>query len=337
MLGKSTGPNKCELPFTAKTRDAALAWQSQGKKAALRVSCRPNASPFVGRAAIGFPDGIVRRPRRLYMLYHASFRCNDGQRRKCLWAVPKGPGPFPGMLCLHGHGGSAELVFNGKTIYRGFAERFARGGYCVLAPSFPHRTYAASTLWDLIRCVDILSAQKEVDRKRMGVMGLSMGGEWTMWVAACDTRLRAAVVSGWMCTTEGVFAVPNCPCWQLPGFVNLMDVCEVHLLIAARPVLFESAEGDPCFPIRYTREGFARIRAGYRVFGAEGACTGRISRRARGAWKRGLSVYRQDSRRPGAVVEKTLDKRPRQMKDKGNAVRCNWQSVLLLTLFFPVA
>jgi hypothetical protein len=102
-------------------------------------------------------------------------------------------------------------------------------------------------------------------------MGLSMGGEWTMWAAACDERLKAAVISGWMCTTEGVFAVFNCPCWELPGFVDLMDVCEVNLLIAPRPVLFESAESDPCFLLRYTREGFARIRAGYAVFGAESA------------------------------------------------------------------
>jgi len=85
-------------------------------------------------------------------------------------------------------------------------------------------------------------------------------------------RFKAAVVSGWMCTTEGVFSVPNCACWELPGFVELMDVCEVHLLIAPQPVLFESAEFDPCFPIRHTKEGYARIRAGYRVFGAEDAC-----------------------------------------------------------------
>ena len=74
-----------------------------------------------------------------------------------------------------------------------------------------------------------------------------------------------------MCTTEGVFSVPNCACWELPGFVELMDVCEVHLLIAPRPVLFESAEYDTCFPIRYTKEGYARIRAGYKVFDAEEA------------------------------------------------------------------
>ena len=161
------------------------------------------------------------------------------------------------------------MVFDPTTIYHGMADRFARGGYVVLAPSLPHRDYCAMMLWDLLRLVDILQSRAEVDRERLGVAGLSMGGEWTMWSAACDPRLKAAVVSGWMCTTEGVFAVPNCPCWELPGFVELMDVCEVHLLIAPRPLLFESAEQDPCFPIEYTRQGFARVRAGYRVFGAE--------------------------------------------------------------------
>jgi hypothetical protein len=98
-----------------------------------------------------------------------------------------------------------------------------------------------------------------------------MGGDWTMWTAACDPRVRLAVISGWMCMSDGVYSVPNCPCWELPGLVELMDVCEVNLLIAPRPVLFESAERDQCFPIRYTKEGFSRIREGYAVFGAEDA------------------------------------------------------------------
>jgi hypothetical protein len=162
-------------------------------------------------------------------------------------------------------------VFDPKGLYKGMADRFARGGYVVLAPSFPHQPYAAMMLWDLFRCVDVLESRPEVDAQRIGVGGLSMGGEWTMWIAACDTRLKVAVVSGWMCTTEGVFAVPNCECWELPGLVELMDVCEVHLLIAPRPVVFESAEHDGCFPIRYTREGFGRIKAGYGVFGSGAA------------------------------------------------------------------
>ncbi|NLE38979.1 MAG: hypothetical protein GX621_13230, partial [Pirellulaceae bacterium] len=208
-----------------------------------------------------------------YLLYAGSFRANgrNDARRPIYLTVPKGKGPFPAMLCLHGHGGSRDVVFDRTNVYHGFADRFARGGYVVLAPSFPHKEYAALMLWDLFRCVDVLESREEVDSNRIGVAGLSMGGEWTMLAAACDTRLRAAVVSGWMCTSEGVFSVPNCPCWELPGLVELMDICEVHLLIAPRPVLFESAEHDPCFPIRHVKEGFTRVREGYRVFDAEEA------------------------------------------------------------------
>ena len=194
-----------------------------------------------------------------YTLYHASFQCNDGQRRPCLWSVPKGQGPHPAMLCLHGHGGTAELAFFSKCGYMAFADRIARGGYCVLAPSFPHRQYAASTLWDLIRCVDILAAQKEADPSRMGVIGLSMGGEWTMLVAASDQRLKVAVPSGSMCTSEGYLDRGNCPCWKLPGVVGMMDMSELYLLIAPRPLLCETSESDECIPFRSAQEGFARI------------------------------------------------------------------------------
>ena len=90
-----------------------------------------------------------------------------------------------------------------------------------------------------------------------------------MWLTTCDTRVKAAVVSGWMCSTEGVLRVPNCPCWMPPGLLDLCDIAEVHILTAPRPLLFESAIEDNCFPIDATRAGFEKVRAGYRVFGAE--------------------------------------------------------------------
>jgi hypothetical protein len=260
------------MPFVAETKDEALAWQNQARARLLELVGRQSARVPTEKTPIGLKLGKPE-DKDAYTLYTGSFQGNGkkGTRYSVRLAVPKGKGPFPAMLCLHGHGGSKEQVFDPKSIYHGFADRFARGGYVVLAPSFPHRKYAAMMLWDLFRCVDILASRPEVDAKRIGVAGLSMGGEWTMWIAACDERLKVAVVSGWMCTTEGVFSVPNCACWCLPGFVELMDACEVHLLIAPRPLLFESAERDGCFPIRYTKQGYARIRAGYEVFGAESA------------------------------------------------------------------
>jgi pimeloyl-ACP methyl ester carboxylesterase len=260
-------PERYELPFTATNRSEAVAWQRRARSRLFELvsACAPRKTLL--ERPLDFQIASSEK-RAGYTFHHASFQGNDAQRYACLWTMPDGAGPFPAVLCLHGHGGSADAVWEPRQIYDGFARRLAEGGYCTLAPSFPHRTYAAETLWDLLRGVDILASNRQVDAQRIGVMGLSMGGEWAMWAAACDERLRAAVISGWMCTTEGVFAVFNCPCWELPGFVELMDVAEVNLLVAPRPVLFESAESDPCFLLRYTREGFNRIRAGYSVFAA---------------------------------------------------------------------
>lgn len=267
-------PKQYEMPFVAKTREDALAWQARARARLLDLVARQVPRLSNEEVPIDLKLGPAQ-DKGSYTLHGISFQGNNNERKRWLGllSIPKGSGPFPAMLAIHGHGGSAEAVFDGnpKNIYHGFADRFARGGYMVLAPSFTHQPYAANVLWDLFRCVDILASRPEVDKERIGVGGLSMGGEWTMWIAACDPRLKAAVVSGWMCTTEGVFTVPNCECWQLPGLVGLMDVCEVHLAIAPRPVVFESAEFDGCFPIRFTREGFQRIRAGYKVFGAEDA------------------------------------------------------------------
>lgn len=262
-------PAAFEMPFVAQDRAAAERWQQQARARLFELVERQQPRRSTDELPLDFQVGEATEQDG-YTLYAASYQSNDEKMRiRCLLAVPSGDGPFPAMLAMHGHGGRSEVVFDRTLVYHGMADRFARGGYVVLAPSFPHRDYCATMLWDLLRAVDVLESHPKVDGQRLGVAGLSMGGEWTMWSAACDPRLKSAVVSGWMCTTEGVFAVPNCECWELPGFVELMDVCEVHLLIAPRPLLFESADQDPCFPIRYTREGFARVQAGYRVFGAE--------------------------------------------------------------------
>jgi len=270
-VAASLVPENFLIPFVAKSREEALAWQGPARARLMELvqKQRPRYTTQEVPIDLKLAEAQDKGP---YTLHRVSFQGNNktGTRYPGLLAIPKGKGPFPAMLAIHGHGGSAEAVFDPKGLYKGMADRFARSGYVVLAPSFPHQPYAAMMLWDLFRAVDILASRPEVDPERIGVGGLSMGGEWTMWIAACDTRLKVAVVSGWMCTTEGVFSVPNCECWELPGLVELMDICEVHLLIAPRPVVFESAANDGCFPIRYTREGFARIKAGYKVFGAEG-------------------------------------------------------------------
>lgn len=181
---------------------------------------------------------------------------------------PHGPGPFPALVCLHGHGGDRAAVHDPDSIYRGLAAEFACRGFVTLAPSLWHCEYASNQLWNLMRLVDALETLPYVDPARIGCAGLSMGGEWTMWLTAMDLHIKAAVVSGWMCSTEGVLSIHNCPCWMTPGLLELCDIAEVHILIAPRPLLFESALADGCFPIRYTEEGYRMVLRGYRALGA---------------------------------------------------------------------
>jgi dienelactone hydrolase len=53
----------------------------------------------------------------------------------------------------------------------------------------------AKMLLDALRAVDLLVAQPDVDPKRMGACGHSLGAKETLYLAAFDERIRAAVAS----------------------------------------------------------------------------------------------------------------------------------------------
>lgn len=256
-------PERFEMPFNAQDEAAARQWQEAVRTRLLAMVEAQN--PRTGRSldveigAFTAKDGFKQADLR--------FTSNEGRRVEATLTLPDGEGPFPGLACLHGHSGNREMMHDPSSNYGGLALGYAQRGFVTLTPSLWHCDYAANQLWNLMRLLDILEAMDAVDPARLGVAGLSMGGEWSMWLAACDPRIKAAVVSGWMCTTEGVLRVPNCPCWRIPGLLELCDVAEVHILIAPRPVLFESAKADNCFPIDATRDGYRKIVQGYNAFG----------------------------------------------------------------------
>jgi len=272
VMAAEPAPGKFDMPFAATTGEEARAWQKQVRAKLLEAVQRHEPRSSLDEVPLAVEAGPAE-DKGTYTLSTVSYQCNEkaGKRIAGLLAVPKKPGPLPAMICLHGHGGTAKHAFDPKSIYHGFADRFARGGYVVFAPTLGHRKYAAMVLWDLMRALEMLQSRPEVDPAKMGVAGLSMGGEWAMLLAACDERLKAAVVSGWMCSNEGILSVGNCPCWKMPGLVELADAAEINLLIAPRPVLFENAERDIYIPIAYSKQAYARLVAGYKVFGAEAA------------------------------------------------------------------
>src|SRR5881409_3579357 len=59
-------------------------------------------------------------------------------------------------------------------------------------------TWPGAMFWDDVRTVDYLLTRPEVDKNRIGCLGLSVGGLRACHLAALDDRIKAAVVVGWM-------------------------------------------------------------------------------------------------------------------------------------------
>ncbi len=116
----------------------------------------------------------------------------------------------PAMLCLHQTTriGKDEPVGLGGSENLHYAKELAERGYVCIAPDYPYlgensfdpykHGYASCTMKGIVnhmRAVDVLQSLREVDGKRIGAIGHSLGGHNTLFVAAFDSRIRAMVTS----------------------------------------------------------------------------------------------------------------------------------------------
>jgi len=122
---------------------------------------------------------------------------------------------------------------------------------------------------DVMRTIDWIGTRKELDVSRVGCMGISGGGTCTLFSAALEPRIRAAMVSGYLNTfRDSVFSLSHCIDNYVPGILNWAEMYDVAGLIAPRPLFAESGERDDIFPIAASRASFARVKKVYEVFGA---------------------------------------------------------------------
>jgi dienelactone hydrolase len=110
----------------------------------------------------------------------------------------------------------------------------------------PQTLGMAKMLYDAERALDILAAQPDVDPQRIGAYGHSLGAKETLYLAAFDDRIKAAVAS-----EGGIgFASTNWdaawylgPAIKQPGFSR--NHHELIALIAPRPFLILGGESGP--------------------------------------------------------------------------------------------
>jgi cephalosporin-C deacetylase-like acetyl esterase len=127
---------------------------------------------------------------------------------------------------------------------------------------------------DGLRALDYLAARPEVDPERLGCVGNSGGGTLTAYIAALDSRVKAAAIGCYLTTLPRRMANrfqtdPDAdPEQDLFGFVGEgVDHAGLLALRVPRPTLLAAAQYD-FFPIEGTRESFAEARNLYQVAGA---------------------------------------------------------------------
>jgi dienelactone hydrolase len=132
-------------------------------------------------------------------------------------------------------------------------------------------TWPGVMLWDDLRTLDYLASRPEVNRQRLGCVGLSVGGYRSFLLAALDERIKAAVDVGWMTSfaTNIRRHVLNTVglTFHIPGLYRYLDLPDLAALIAPRSVLVMNGSKDRLFPLPGVEGAFQKIEACYRKAG----------------------------------------------------------------------
>jgi dienelactone hydrolase len=133
-------------------------------------------------------------------------------------------------------------------------------------------TWPGVVLWDDLRTLDYLASRPEVDRRRIGCIGLSVGGYRSFLLAALDPRIKAAVDVGWMTSYASNIRrhVINTVgfTFHIPGLYRYLDLPDLAALIAPRSIFVINGSKDTLFPPDGVEKAYRKIEACFRKAGA---------------------------------------------------------------------
>src|SRR5690554_18624 len=183
--------------------------------------------------------------------------------------IPEGDGPFPGVILMCGHSSNGRLY----DAYQSVGHSLALNGYVALAidpwgagertTTHGEFEYHGANLGaslmnigesllgmqisDNMRGVDLLCSLPYVDVEKIGATGASGGGNQTMWVAAMDERIKAAVPVVSVGSFESYVMRSNCICETLiDGLTYTEEAAILALANAIMPCNHEK-DSNPAF------------------------------------------------------------------------------------------
>jgi dienelactone hydrolase len=150
-------------------------------------------------------------------------------------------------------------------------------GRTIFAAGF---TWAGVIFWDDVRSVDYLLTRSEVDKQRIGCVGLSVGGLRSCHLAALDDRVKAAVIVGWMASfpTQLKQHVKNTigHTKLVPGLYRYMDYPDVASLAIPSALLVINGSRDGLFNLDGVKASFEKLASCYNKAGMPDRFRGRL-------------------------------------------------------------
>jgi dienelactone hydrolase len=132
-------------------------------------------------------------------------------------------------------------------------------------------TWAGLMFWDDIRSIDYLLTRPEVDPRRIGCVGLSVGGVRSAHLAALDPRIKAAVVVGWMTSFPAQLRrhVRNTigHTKVVPGLYRYLDYPDVASLAMPAALLVINGKKDGLFEPGGVTAAFDKLERCYKKAG----------------------------------------------------------------------
>lgn len=234
------------------------------------------------------------------LIEEVSFTADGAHRVPGIIARPaRFSGTLPALICLHGTAGTKELLtareFSPEPPPRmGWAREWARRGFLTL--SIDQRGFAARSgnifadaimgllngqpymgglVWDVVRSVDYLMTREDVDPRRIGCTGFSLGGGVTWFAAAYDHRIAvAAPICGGLGSYRDLIdhGMPlyHSTYFYPPQFFRWFPHDQAELLagVAPRPLLVVARTEDTGMPIQGVRRLEAEVAHAYWLAGA---------------------------------------------------------------------
>jgi dienelactone hydrolase len=155
----------------------------------------------------------------------------------------------------------------------------AKESTIVKSLTYAGMTWPGITAWDDMRTVDYLCTRPEVDRKRIGCVGVSFGGWRSLFLAGLDDRIAAACVVGFMSTVKPMIR-RHMDTHSFVHFVaslhRRLDLPDVVALRAPKPLLVLQCRRDGLFPLEGMEASVEKLQAIYRKAGAAKQFEGRF-------------------------------------------------------------